>query len=74
MSSTAHGKQPLALRLSMKKQKGKSQAQKGRYTANSIKVVPVGQNFKTSASKPEKVCWVCIFFVVIHSSESLFYY
>ena len=28
MSSTAHGKQPLALRLSMKKQKGKSQAQK----------------------------------------------
>ena len=28
MSSTAHGKQPLALRLSMKNQKGKSQAKK----------------------------------------------
>ena len=54
MSSTAHGKQPLALRLSMKKQKGKSQAQKARYTAYSIKVVPVGQNFKTSTSKREK--------------------
>ena len=38
----------------MKKQKGKSQAEKARYTANSIKVVPVGQNFKTSTSKREK--------------------
>ena len=54
MSSTAHGKQPLALRLPMKKEKGKSQAQKARYTAYSIKVVPVGQNFKTSTSKCEK--------------------
>ena len=54
MSRTAHGKQPLALRLSMKKQKGKSQAQKARYTANSIKVVPVGQNFKTSTPTREK--------------------
>ena len=51
MSSTAHGKQPLALRLSMKKQKGESQAQKARYTANSIKSGPVGQKFKTSTSK-----------------------
>ena len=43
----------------MKKQKGKSQAQKARYTANSIKVVPLGQNFKTSTSKitnPWRVC------------------
>ena len=38
MSSTAHGKQPLALRLSLKKQKSKSQAQKARYTANSIRL------------------------------------
>ena len=37
----------------MKKQKGKSQAQKARYTANSIKVVPLGQNFKTSTSKSQ---------------------
>ena len=54
MSSTAHGKRPVALRLSMKKQKGKNQAQKTRYTANSIKAVPVGQNFKTLTSKREK--------------------
>ena len=39
----------------MKKQKGKSQAQKTRYTANSIKVVPVGKNLKTSTSKREKL-------------------
>ena len=54
MGSTAHGKQLLALSLPMKKQKGKSQAQKARYTANSIKFVPVGQNFKTSTSKHKK--------------------
>ena len=53
MSSTAHGKQPLALRLSMKKQKGESQAQNARYTANSIKIGPAGQKFKTSTSKRE---------------------